>query len=81
MSFRKGFRLWRFKRLAKRRVKQGFVALMWMQRQQMYLGWTAKQRKQFWKDFVHSPASRSRTLVKGLEMVAPGMKVKHKKGK
>jgi len=79
MSLLEKLRRSRHKREAKRKIKQGFRALMWMNRQQMYLGWTAKQRKQFWKDFVHSPASRSRTLVKGLEMVAPG--IKHKKGK
>ena len=68
----------RFKREAKKKIKQGFVALLYMHRQQMYLGWTSKQKKQFWHDFVRSPASRARTIVKGLEMVAPGTKPKLK---
>lgn len=79
MSLTGKIRLWRFRRKVKRKIEDGFAALLWMQRQQMLLGWNSKQRKQFWKDFVGSPASRSRIILKGLEMVAPG--IKHKKEK
>jgi len=67
------------KRTARKKIKQGFVALLWMHRQQLYLGWTSRERKDFWHDFVRSPASRARTIVKGMQMVAPG--TKHKKEK
>ena len=78
MSLRERIRSWRVKRVDKKKIRQGFVALLWMHQQQFYLGWTARERKSFWHDFVRSPASRARTIVKGMQMVAPGMK--HKKG-
>ena len=68
----------RNKRMSKRMIARGYVALLFMHRQQMYLGWSAREKKQFWHDFVRSPASRARTIVKGLEMVAPGTKAKLK---
>ena len=69
----------RYKRMSKKMIKRGYVALLFMQRRQFQLGWTSRERKQFWHDFVRSPASRARTIVKGLEMIAPG--TIRKKGK
>lgn len=69
----------RHKRMSKKMIRRGYVALLHMHRQQMYLGWTGWEKKQFWHDFVRSPASRARTLTKGIEMVAPG--TTHKKEK
>lgn len=68
----------RFKSQAKKKIRQGFKALLWLHQRQLSLGWTSKERKQFWHDFVRSPASRARTIVKGMEMVAPGTKTKEK---
>jgi hypothetical protein len=68
----------RHKRMSKKMIRRGYVALLFMRRQQMYLGWSGWEKKQFWHDFVRSPASRARTIVKGLEIVAPGTKAKLK---
>ena len=69
----------RNKRISKKKIRQGYIALLWMHRQQMYLGWTGWQKKQFWHDFIRSPASRASTITKGMEMVGLGKTPKKEK--
>ena len=69
-------RLRRFRKKARKRIRQGFTALLWMQKKQLMLGWSKGQRKAFWKDFVYSDQTREQCIAKGVEMAAPGMKVK-----
>lgn len=68
----------RHKRMSKRMITRGYNALLFMHRKQMKLCWTGRERKQFWHDFVRSPASREIIIVKGLEMVESGTKGKPK---
>lgn len=62
----------RFKRMGKKKIKQGFVALVWLSKRQMELGWTHREKKSFWKDFIYSPETRERCIVKGIEMHTSG---------
>lgn len=59
----------RNKRIAKKKIRQGFVALVWISKRQVELGWNSHQRKQWWQNFVRSPQARARIIKDGLNMV------------
>ena len=69
----------RFKRMGKKKIKQGFDALRWLCKRQEDLCWSRREKKSFWKDFMYSPETRERCIVKGIEMHSSGKT--HKKEK